>query len=135
MKKKTPEQIKFDEELGKKLSKIMEKQNISGNDLAKKIDVTRAVVDGYKYGTYSLSAYKIYQLINILKLSLSDLTSFFNFTEQKVNTSSSLSQLDEKINILKQIYESGDKVLIGSIDYCLKGAFDDFLKKQKKEIA
>ena len=43
-------------------------------------------------------------------------------------------EINKKINILKQIYESGDETLICGIDLCLKGAYEDFLGRKKKKI-
>ncbi len=139
--KKKPEQIKFDEELGKKLSEIIEIRDIPLKELAKKLGMTRGNLDGYKYGTYGVSAYRIYQLISILNLSLSDIAHFFNIefseVETKKNTPSApfsdKPEIDKKIKILKQIYESGDEILMSGVDMCLKGAYEDFLEKKRKK--
>ena len=134
------EQIKFDEELGKKLSKIIKKKDIPLKELAKKIGISRGNLDGYRYGTYGLSAYRIYKLINILNLSLSDIANFFNMALTETETEKPLTllysdnpEINEKISILKQIYESGDEILMGSVDMCLKGAYEDFLEKKRKK--
>lgn len=48
---------------------------------------------------------------------------------------STVPEINEKILILKDIYESGDKTLICGVDLCLKGAYDNFLAKKRKKAS
>ena len=50
-----------------------------------------------------------------------------------VNHSKKDANIENKIQIIKQIYDSGDKMLIEGIETCLSGYLEKFLKKQKKQ--
>jgi transcriptional regulator with XRE-family HTH domain len=55
-------------------------------------------------------------------------STFIHIQESKVNVN-----IEKKIQIIKQIYASSDKMLIEGIETCLSGYFEKFLKKQKKQ--
>ena len=50
-----------------------------------------------------------------------------------VNHSKKDANIENKIQIIKQIYDSGDKMLIEGIETCLSEYLEKFLKKQKKQ--
>ncbi len=110
--------------------------------IAEIMNVSKEQLSKFTKGINSPPFFRIYQFLKNYNLSSSDIAFLFG---SKINETVPLKtlplshsdnpEINKKINILKQIYESGDKILISSVDYCLKGAYDDFLKKQKKEIA
>ena len=145
MKPKTEIESQFNVKFGEKLKKIKRKLRdnglkISYFKIAEALGVSDRTINHYVNGDVGLKVYNLYLFIKKYELPLEDIAFLFDITPkstlpQTVSPFSDNPKINEKILILKQIYESGDKILISSVDYCLKGAYDDFLKKQKKEIA
>ncbi len=142
--KKGKENLLFDENIGKKISKIINEINLPIKELIKNMGVSRGSIEGYKNGSYGLSVYRLYQLVKIFNLSDDEILNFFKADTEKTkrepkcnlvkNENYSINpEINKKINILKQIYESGDETLICGVDLCLKGAYEDFLGRKRKK--
>lgn len=146
-KKIIPEEKIIIQKSGKRLDEFIDllkskDKTLQRERIAEIMNVSREQLSKFTKGKNSPPFFRIYELLKNFnnKLEVNDIYFLFDITPkstlpQTVSPFSDNPKINEKILILKQIYESGDKILISSVDYCLKGAYDDFLKKQKKAIA
>ena len=144
-KEKTEKELQFNKNFADKFKKLKKDlstrygRKIIISEIAEKLKVSGRSVDYYLSGDTPFSLYDIYRLIKYYHLSCSDIAFLFDFKINETLKTLPLSnsdnpEINKKINILKQIYESGDETLICGVDLCLKGAYEDFLGRKKKKI-
>jgi transcriptional regulator with XRE-family HTH domain len=81
---KTAEEKDFDIVIGKKIKQIAKLRRILQPEASKNIGVDEKTVSFYYNGKTSLSAYRLFQFINLLNLSDSEIVSLFK--DSDVNT-------------------------------------------------
>ena len=143
---KTEEEKKIILESGKQLDRFInllknKDKTLQREKIAEIMNISKEQLSKFTKGINSPPFFRIYQFLKNYNLSCSDIAFLFDF---KINEPVSLKtiplsnsdnpEINKKINILKQIYESGDETLICGVDLCLKGAYEDFLGRKKKKI-
>ena len=106
------------------------------------MNVSQEQLSKFTNGKNSPPFFRIYNFIKNWNISISDIAFLFKIKDkidEKNNITSEIystvPEINEKILILKDIYESGDKTLICGVDLCLKGAYDNFLAKKRKKAS
>jgi hypothetical protein len=153
LKEKSEKEIRFNIEFGKRI-KVLKKElskrfgrKITNLEIANKLKVKTRSLDYYLAGKTPFSLYDIHKLIKSFNLSIFDINMLFYDTVSNISESANIKEdkdknfmsenpdINKKILILKDIYESGDETLICGVDLCLKGAYDDFLAKKRKKAS
>ncbi len=146
-KKKTEEEEKVIFESGSQLDSFIDllknkDKTLSRERIAEIMNVSQEQLSKFTNGKNSPPFFRIYNFIKNWNISISDIAFLFKIKDkidEKNNITSEIystfPEINEKILILKDIYESGDKTLICGVDLCLKGAYDNFLAKKRKKAS
>ena len=145
-KKKTEEEEKIILESGTQLDYFFDllktkDKTLNREKIAEIMNISQEQLSKFTKGKNSPPFFRIYKFIKNHNVSINDIVLLFNIKFTKIDvkedtisaTYSVVPKINEKILILKQIYESGDEILMGSVDMCLKGAYEDFLEKKRKK--
>ena len=145
-KKKTEEEKKIILESGTQLDYLFDllktkDKTLNREKIAEIMNISQEQLSKFTKGKNSPPFFRIYKFIKNHNVSINDIVLLFNIKFTKIDvkedtisaTYSDNPEINEKISILKQIYESGDEILVGSVDMCLKGAYEDFLEKKREK--
>ena len=145
-KKKTEEEKKIILESGTQLDYFFDllktkDKTLNREKIAEIMNISQEQLSKFTKGKNSPPFFRIYKFIKNHNVSINDIVLLFNIKFTKIDvkedtisaTYSDNPEINEKISILKQIYESGDEILMSSVDMCLKGAYEDFLEKKRKK--
>lgn len=116
--KKNYETIEFNNFIGEIIKNKRKELNISPADIALTLNITYNAYNQYENGRINIPPENLFKITKILNISLDECKEFyFNIKKYKESfKQKQISPLNKKIDIVKEIYKSGDKKLISALN-------------------
>ena len=124
--RKNYETVEFNKFIGKIIRDKRKELNIAITDIASALSITYNTYYNYENGQINIPPENLFKIAKILNISLDDCKELYfsikkykeSFKQKRISPLN--ADVDKSVNIVKEIYKSGNKILI----LALKGVLD-----------